>query len=158
MRAVSLIIVKSTAGESATSPVLEAPQASYVLSSDDIFSFSSSRRSFEPGCRAFNIVLTYSIQIPVLVKDIRPPTAPEMGSLNDKDKLANTGADMPGRFYKGTSVDRLLDVALRTEGSHGRLVKNPDMTASQVDAFNKFSARLKTGELVRPGSSLSRTR
>lgn len=92
-----------------------------------------------------SLVLTSSLHLPIVLKDIQPSLSPDMKPLNEI--AVNLNTDAPGQFYATESADVLV-TALRTGGSCGRVMQDPAADERQQHDFERFSARLKEGELV----------
>ncbi len=93
----------------------------------------------------FAIVLTSSIHLPVILKDVHPPSRPQSMPLDAIVTNINPGP--PAKFYKSPHTETLVN-AFRAEGSCARVVLEDGAGPQEKKNFERFRSRLQAGELV----------
>ncbi|KAI0818503.1 hypothetical protein BC629DRAFT_1462337 [Irpex lacteus] len=91
---------------------------------------------------AFLVVLSATVDLPVLLKDIYPAKTPSLKSLDAA--LANASRGTPGKFYKGDGASTIVS-SFGVEGSSARILLDTEATEVQKQNFERFRALLKEG-------------
>ncbi|KAI0322253.1 hypothetical protein OF83DRAFT_1095285 [Amylostereum chailletii] len=150
------VVFSPSAPIGSTSASASAPKGAWswpmktIFGSFSIRSTSADTKPMDEGSSSLpspvRLKLDTSLTIPIVVKDITPPTSIPSSSL--EEILSEWREGLPGKLYNEQAALSLLE-AVDTGGSAARIALPDSCSEQDKEAFTSFHSRLTGGNLVR---------